>query len=66
MENEKDFSYHGKAFTIDDNLSAVGSFNWDMRSTYIDTELMLVIEGEEFSKKSKMNLVSTKKMLTKF
>ena len=53
LENEKDFSYHGKAFTIDDNLSAVGSFNWDMRSTYIDTELMLVIEGEEFSKKVK-------------
>lgn len=53
LENEKELSYHGKAFTIDDNISAIGSFNWDMRSTYIDTELMLVINGREFSKKVK-------------
>ncbi len=50
LENEKPQSYHGKAFAIDDNISAVGSFNWDMRSVYIDTELMFVIEGEDFSK----------------
>lgn len=38
-------SFHGKAFLIDDDLSAVGSMNMDMRSAYLDTELMLVIEG---------------------
>ncbi|WP_044567684.1 MULTISPECIES: phosphatidylserine/phosphatidylglycerophosphate/cardiolipin synthase family protein [Anaerococcus] len=48
--NSKENSYHGKAFTIDDDLAAVGSFNWDMRSVYIDTELMLVINGKDFNK----------------
>ena len=53
LENEKPQSYHGKAFAIDDNISAIGSFNWDMRSVYIDTELMLVIEGEDFSNEAR-------------
>ena len=38
-------SYHGKAIAIDDDLSIIGSFNLDMRSAYVDTELMLVIQG---------------------
>lgn len=46
----KNQSYHGKVFTIDDNISAIGSFNWDMRSAYIDTELMMVVYGKEFYK----------------
>lgn len=49
--NSKENSYHGKAFLVDDNISAIGSFNWDMRSVYIDTELMAVVYGEEFNKK---------------
>lgn len=53
LENEKESSYHGKAFTIDDNISAIGSFNWDMRSAYVDTEIMLVINGEDFSREVK-------------
>lgn len=56
LENEKPYSYHGKAFTIDDNLSAIGSFNWDMRSVYIDTELMLVVEGKDFYKEVEKEL----------
>ena len=32
---------------IGNDLSVVGSFNADMRSAYLDTELMLVIESEE-------------------
>ena len=39
-------SYHGKAVAIDDCLSVIGSFNLDLRSTYIDTELMLVIRSK--------------------
>lgn len=44
-----DYSSHGKAALFDDDLSMVGSYNWDMRSTYIDTELMLAFHGEEFA-----------------
>lgn len=40
-------SYHGKSLAIDDVISVIGSFNLDLRSTYVDTELMLVIRGEE-------------------
>lgn len=50
LEYDDGVSYHGKCFVIDHNLSAIGSFNWDMRSTYIDTELMLVIDSEEINK----------------
>lgn len=40
-------SLHTKTILIGDDLSVVGSFNADMRSVYLDTELMLVIESEE-------------------
>lgn len=39
------YSYHAKALLIDQNLSVIGSYNADMRSTYLDTELMLTIES---------------------
>ena len=39
-------SYHGKSILIDDDLCVVGSYNLDMRSTYVDTELMAVIHSE--------------------
>jgi phosphatidylserine/phosphatidylglycerophosphate/cardiolipin synthase-like enzyme len=45
-EYEGGVSYHGKSITIDDDLAIVGSFNMDMRSVYLDTELMLVIDSE--------------------
>lgn len=41
-------STHGKTILIDDDLSIIGSYNLDMRSTYMDTELMLAIQGKEF------------------
>lgn len=47
LEYEGGVSYHGKSIVIDDDLSLVGSFNMDMRSVYLDTELMLVIDSEE-------------------
>ena len=40
-------SYHGKSLAIDGDISIIGSFNLDLRSAYVDTELMLVIRGEE-------------------
>ena len=40
-------SYHAKSVVIGDRLAIVGSYNLDLRSTYVDTELMLVIDSEE-------------------
>ena len=51
-----DYSSHGKGALFDDDLSMVGSYNWDMRSTYIDTELMLVFHGKEFAQQLKAHL----------
>lgn len=42
-------SSHGKSILIDDDLAIIGSYNLDMRSTYMDTELMLAVHGEEFA-----------------
>ena len=42
-------SSHTKTVVIDDHLSIVGSFNFDMRSTYLDTEMMLVIDSPELN-----------------
>ncbi|MEG1706919.1 MAG: phospholipase D-like domain-containing protein, partial [Clostridia bacterium] len=39
---------HGKTYLIGDRLVAIGSFNLDERSMYIDTESMLVIDGASF------------------
>lgn len=47
LEYEGGVSYHGKSIVIDDDLSIVGSFNMDMRSVYLDTELMLVIDSRQ-------------------
>lgn len=49
-EYQGDHSSHGKSLMIDHNISVIGSYNLDMRSTYVDTETMLVIQGEEFQK----------------
>ena len=56
LEYEGGISYHGKAAAIDDNLSVIGSYNLDMRSTYIDTELMLVIRGEQVNARLRENM----------
>lgn len=51
LEYDKGVSYHGKCFTIGERITGIGSFNWDMRSTYIDTELMLIIDSTEVNQK---------------
>ena len=40
-------STHGKSLVIDDDIAVVGSYNFDCRSTYVDTETMLVVQGKE-------------------
>lgn len=42
-------STHGKSLVVDDNISVIGSYNFDNRSTYVDTETMLVIDSKELN-----------------
>lgn len=49
LEYEAGVSYHGKCFIMDHDLTGIGSFNWDMRSAYMDTEIMLIIHSEELN-----------------
>lgn len=61
LEYDQGVSYHGKCFTIGDRLSAIGSFNWDMRSAYIDTEIMLVADSPELNEIMKKYMSSYEK-----
>ena len=58
QEYEGGVSYHGKSAVVDDDIAIVGSFNMDMKSTYQDTELMLVINSKEVSGQLKEKLLS--------
>ena len=49
LEYTAEHSLHAKTILIDDNISIVGSFNLDMRSAYIDTETMLVVDCPELN-----------------
>ncbi len=42
---------HTKAFVIDDDVSIIGSYNMDPRSRVWNSEIALVIYGEEFGRK---------------
>lgn len=55
-EYEGGYSYHGKSVLIDDDISIIGSFNMDMRSVYLDTELMLVIHSEAINRSLAENM----------
>lgn len=48
-EYDGGLSYHGKSILVDDTISVIGSYNFDLRSTYVDTELMLVIDSREIN-----------------
>ena len=56
LEYAGGLSYHGKSLAIDDDLSVIGSYNLDMRSSYVDTELMLVIRGREINEQLRAHL----------
>ena len=61
LEYEGGVSYHGKSLVIDDDLSLVGSFNMDMRSAYINTELMVVVDSKELNKILRQNMEAYEK-----
>ena len=42
-------SMHTKTILVDESVCLVGSFNIDMRSVYIDTEMMLYIDDKDFN-----------------
>jgi len=42
-------SIHAKTFIFDNRLSAIGGFNMDSRSTFLNTESMVVIDSMEFT-----------------
>lgn len=55
-EFQGDRSSHAKTVLIDKDISIVGSFNFDARSTYLDTELMLVIHSPELNAQLRQTL----------
>jgi len=46
-------STHAKSYIFDNRISAVGSFNFDSRSTFLSTESMVIIDSEDFAKNLK-------------
>ena len=48
LEYNGEKSTHAKTVLIDDSLVLIGSFNLDLRSTYMNTELMVVVDSEAF------------------
>ena len=64
-EYEGGYSYHGKSVLIDDSISIIGSFNIDMRSAYLDTELMLVIDSKEINRQLNESMETYEKVSRK-
>ena len=49
-------SSHGKSMVIDDEIAVIGSYNFDLRSTYMDTEMMLVIKSQDLARELNNNM----------
>ena len=49
-------SIHSKTYIFDDTISVIGSFNFDARSSYINSESMVVISSQEFTEQLKENV----------
>lgn len=48
-EHTSIFSIHAKTILVDDRWSMVGSYNLDMRSTYLNSEIMLAVDSPELN-----------------
>lgn len=51
-----DWSIHTKSVLIDHDLSLIGSFNFDPRSAYLDTELMVAVYSEGLNEQLAANM----------
>lgn len=49
-------SIHSKTYIIDEYTSVVGSFNFDARSSYLNTESMVIISSKDFAEKLRKNI----------
>ncbi|MFR7477145.1 phospholipase D family protein [Frisingicoccus sp.] len=49
-------STHGKSIVIDDDIAIVGSYNFDLRSSYMDTEMMLAVKSPGLAAKLQSNM----------
>lgn len=49
-------SLHAKTFIIDNRLTAIGSFNVDPRSAFLNTEVMVVIDSVAFAEEVSENI----------
>lgn len=50
-EHQGPESLHGKSYVYDSKISAVGSFNFDARSSFINSEVMVIIYSKDFANK---------------
>ncbi|MDD3337286.1 MAG: phospholipase D-like domain-containing protein [Lachnospiraceae bacterium] len=64
-EYQGDASYHIKTCLMDERISIVGSFNMDMRSAYLDTELMLVVDSRELNQDLESYMLNSEKYCKK-
>ncbi len=44
------YGLHAKSAVFDDRIASIGSFNFNLRSTYLNTESILIIEDQEIAK----------------
>ncbi len=49
-------SIHGKSASFDKNISVIGTFNIDSRSSYLSTESLVIIDSEEFTENFKFQM----------
>ncbi|MEG2426996.1 MAG: phospholipase D family protein [Clostridium sp.] len=54
-------STHGKSLVIGSEIAVIGSYNMDLRSTYLDTELMLVIKSTKLTEELQQNMQKIEK-----
>ncbi len=63
-EVQSEYSMHTKALLIDESISVIGSFNADMRSAYLDTELMIALDSPELAEHTKTYLTGLRDLST--
>lgn len=59
-EYDGGISNHGKSVVLGEDLSLIGSYNFDLRSTYMDTELMLAIKSRDLASELKGYMMEMK------
>ena len=58
----KYFNPNSRPSPTADDLSVIGSFNMDMRSAYLDTEMMLVIRSKDINKQLEEGMMEYEKV----